>query len=68
MINFFKKKGKIKGSCFFFLGFLSLIFIRWGIVGFILQLYGLFVLFKSFFPFLYESACNLPIIGHTLSI
>ena len=30
-------------------------------------MYGLFLLFKTFFPLLYDSICRLPIIGKYLS-
>ena len=59
--------GKIKGTAFFFGGFLIIVIFKLTFIGFFLQLYGLLVLFKSFFPFLYESACNLPIIGRYIS-
>jgi Got1/Sft2-like family len=64
-IGFFTKKGKIKGSLVFFLGFVIIV-ARYPMVGFIVQLWGLFLLFKSFLPFIYDSATKLPIIGRYL--
>ncbi|CAD8075502.1 unnamed protein product [Paramecium sonneborni] len=65
-LSFFLKKGKIKGSIFFFLGFFIIVIFRTSIIGFPLQIYGLFQMFKSFLPFLYDSATKLPIIGRYL--
>jgi hypothetical protein len=74
-ISFFIKKGtnylikgKIKGSLFFFGGFIILLIFKLAFIGFLLQLFGIFTLFRSFFPFLYESSCNIPVIGRYLSI
>jgi hypothetical protein len=49
-LGFFMRESKIKGSIFFFLGFISII-IGWylfTLIGFVLQLYGIFNLFRSF--------------------
>ena len=62
-----KLLGKIKGSVVFFVGFFTILILRFTIIGFILQLWGLFLLFKSFLPFIYDSATKLPIIGRYLS-
>lgn len=75
-LGFFIKKGeaqfnaigKLKGSALFFSGFLVILLLRWTLVGFLLQLYGLFLLFKSFLPFVYDSATKMPVIGRYLSI
>lgn len=60
--------GKIKGSVLFFLGFFIILVVRQTLIGFVLQLWGLFLLFKSFLPFIYDSATKMPIIGRYLSI
>jgi hypothetical protein len=60
-------EGKIKGSIVFFLGFCLVLFVRLTFIGFLLQLWGLFLLFKSFLPFIYDSASKLPVIGKYLS-
>jgi hypothetical protein len=49
-IMFFTKKSKLQGSVFYFLGFLMII-IGWYMftfLGFIAQMYGLFLLFRQF--------------------
>ena len=66
MISFFCDKQKLKGSMFFFGGFL-VIFIHLSLIGICLQLIGLFLIFKSFFPFLFEWMMSLPGIGTWLS-
>jgi hypothetical protein len=50
----------------FFSGFFIIVFVRYTIIGFVFQLWGLFLLFKSFLPFIYDSATKLPIIGRYL--
>ncbi|CAD8149431.1 unnamed protein product [Paramecium octaurelia] len=65
-LHFFLKKGKLKGSIFFFLGFFVTIIFKLTIIGFPLQIYGLFQMFKSFLPFLYDSATKFPVIGRYL--
>eukprot|EP01017_Pseudomicrothorax_dubius_P030939 TRINITY_DN389_c0_g1_i4.p1 TRINITY_DN389_c0_g1~~TRINITY_DN389_c0_g1_i4.p1 ORF type:complete len:141 (+),score=29.87 TRINITY_DN389_c0_g1_i4:139-561(+) len=61
-LNFFIKKGKLKGGVLYFLGFLIIVF-RHPFIGFCLQIYGILVLFKSFIPFLYEWSYNIPFVG-----
>jgi hypothetical protein len=49
-ITFFTRSSKIKGSVFFFLG-LFMIVTGWylfTLAGFVCQLYGIFLLFRSF--------------------
>ena len=49
-MGFFAKRSKIMGSVFFFLGFVMII-IGWYMfttLGFTAQLYGMFLLFRSF--------------------
>lgn len=64
-ISFFTKKGKMKASLFFFLGFFVII-IRFSIIGCILQIYGLLSLFRSFIPHLFEWIMSVPGIGPAL--
>lgn len=46
--QFFIKRSKIKGSIMFFLGFLLIVvgFTGFTIIGFLLQIYGTFLLFR----------------------
>jgi hypothetical protein len=64
-ILFFTKRSKIVGSIFFFLGF-ALIIVGWymfTILGFSSQLYGIFMLFRSFITTIFAYCQTLPIIG-----
>ncbi|PQM40652.1 vesicle transport protein GOT1 [Prunus yedoensis var. nudiflora] len=60
--NLITSKANIKGSASFLLG-LFFLFVRWPIVGIILEIYGCLVLFGRFWPsvkaFLYE----VPMLG-----
>ena len=63
--SFFLRKGKVVGSAVFFGGFL-LIVIGWFLfttLGFLLQMYGLFLLFRDFVRVLFSYAQTLPVIG-----
>lgn len=46
--NFFAKKEKLKGTAAFIVG-LAFIIARWPMVGFVVECYGLLLLFKDFF-------------------
>lgn len=62
---FFAKKNKIIGSAFFFSGF-TMIIIGWfmfTLVGFVMQLYGLFLLFRSFLRTIFSYMQTLPVLG-----
>ena len=62
---FFFKKSKLLGSMFFFLGFI-LIIIGWymfTVLGFTAQLYGTFLLFRSFIKTIFTYCQTLPVIG-----
>ena len=61
-VSFFVKRGKLKGSLFYFFG-LFVIIIKFAFIGAILQLYGIFILFYSFFPHLFEWVLSVPLIG-----
>ncbi len=65
-LSFFTKKGKLKGSVLFFGGFF-VILMGITILGIPLQLYGLFVMFRSFLPFLFDWAMSAPGVGPVLS-
>ena len=68
-LMFFGKKSKLQGSVFYFLGFL-LIIIGWymfTLLGFISQMYGLFLLFRSFISTIFGYCQTLPVIGPFLS-
>ena len=63
--GFFLRKGKIVGSAVFFGGFLMIV-IGWFLfttLGFCLQMYGLFLLFRDFVRVIFSYAQTLPVIG-----
>ena len=65
---FFFKKSKIMGSAFYFAGF-ALICLGWFLctfAGFCLQLYGLYLLFRSFLKTIFSWMQTLPYIGPLL--
>lgn len=66
-IGFFLKKGKRVASGIFFLGFLVIALLGFSFIGFCLQGYALFVLFKSFFPALYNYLYSIGPIASVLS-
>ncbi|EME88741.1 uncharacterized protein MYCFIDRAFT_185301 [Pseudocercospora fijiensis CIRAD86] len=59
---FFARKQKWRGSLAFWAGIL-LILIRWPFIGFLVQTYGMFILFGEFFKTLASFAYNIPVIG-----
>lgn len=63
---FFARRQKWRGSLAFFLG-LVLILIRWPLVGFVVELYGIFVLFGEFFKTIAGFAYNIPVVGPFLA-
>lgn len=64
-VGFFLRESKIKGSLFFFLGLLCIItgWYMFTLLGFILQLYGIFLLFRSFLGTILIYGQSLPFIG-----
>lgn len=66
IIKFFTKKGKVKGSAIYFLG-LVLIVLQLTFFGTVIQLAGLFIIFRSFLPDFYDYICRLPVVGSYLS-
>ncbi|XP_072960840.1 vesicle transport protein GOT1 [Typha angustifolia] len=61
----FTKKLYLKGSIPFFVG-LFLIFVRWPIVGIILEIYGAIVLFSGFGPSIKVFLSHIPVVGWLL--
>ena len=64
-VAFFMRKTKMKGSACFFAGFLMIVIGWFGftIIGFLLQLYGLFLLFRDFIKTIFKTLENMPVIG-----
>jgi len=65
-VLFFTGKGKLVGSLYFLAGFIIII-ARWSFVGGLVQLFGLYGMFKSFLPFLFDYLMSVPVIGPFLS-
>ena len=59
---FFVKPSKIKGSLCYFLG-MFLILVNWALLGGVLQMIGIYFLFRDFIPQIYSSAKYIPGIG-----
>ncbi|KAK5804867.1 vesicle transport protein GOT1 isoform X2 [Gossypium arboreum] len=51
-----------KGTACFILG-LFFLFVRWPIVGIILEIYGCFVVFSGFWPSVSGFLCHIPVVG-----
>merc|ERR1739845_172047 len=64
--NFFFQPHKLKGSCLFFAGIITVV-LGWTFTGFILEAYGFFVLFAGFFPAMISFMKRVPVIGSILS-
>lgn len=61
-VSFFSRRQKLKGTAAFAIGIL-LILLRWPIPGFLIELYGIFILFGDFLITIGQVAGNIPIIG-----
>lgn len=59
---FFARRQKWKGTAAF-LGGIILILLRWPLTGFLVELYGIFVLFGDFFATIASFTGNIPVIG-----
>jgi len=61
-ILFFARRQKLKGTAAFVAGIL-LILLRWPLIGFVVELYGIFVLFGDFFVTIAGFVGNVPVVG-----
>lgn len=66
-IRFFSRKDRLRGIATF-VGGIFLVMCRWGMIGMILQVYGIINLFGQFFPIAAESMKALPVIGNIFSL
>jgi hypothetical protein len=64
---FFARRQKLKGTAAFFMG-LFLILMRWALIGFLVELYGIFILFGDFLGTIAGFARNIPIIGPWIGV
>jgi hypothetical protein len=61
-LTFFARRQKWKGTAAFVLG-ITLILLRWAFFGFIIELYGILVLFGDFFATIAGFVGNIPVVG-----
>lgn len=61
-VVFFARRQKLKGTAAFMIGII-LILIRWPLIGFLIELYGIMVLFGDFFATVGSFAGNIPVVG-----
>lgn len=61
-IAFFARRQKWRGTAAFTLGILLILF-RWPLIGFCVELYGIFILFGDFFGTIAGFAANIPVVG-----
>lgn len=61
-VVFFARRQKLKGTAAFAAG-ITLILFKWPFIGFIVELYGLFVLFGDFLSTIGGFAGNIPVVG-----
>ncbi|KAJ9645980.1 Golgi Transport [Coniosporium apollinis] len=59
---FFARRQKWKGTAAFAAG-VALILLRWPLIGFVVELYGIFVLFGDFFATIAGFMGNVPVVG-----
>mmetsp|Transcript_17118 Transcript_17118/g.24199 ORF Transcript_17118/g.24199 Transcript_17118/m.24199 type:complete len:140 (-) Transcript_17118:429-848(-) len=60
--RFFTRRDRIRGIISFFVG-IFLVMCGWGLIGMILQLYGIVYLFGQFFPIAAASMKDVPVVG-----
>ena len=63
--NFFVKKSKVMGSLFYF-GGIAIMIVGWRfftVLGFTMQIYGIFLLFRSFLKTAFAYMQTMPLIG-----
>jgi hypothetical protein len=64
---FFARKQKLKGTGAFAAG-IALILLRWPLIGFLVELYGIFVLFGDFLGTIASFAKNIPVVGPWIGV
>ncbi|KAG9572568.1 Got1-domain-containing protein, partial [Aureobasidium melanogenum] len=63
---FFARRQKVKGTAAFVAGII-LILLRWPLIGFLVEIYGIFILFGEFFKTIAGFAYNIPVVGPYLA-
>lgn len=64
---FFARRQKLKGTAAFTVGILLILF-RWPLIGFLVELYGIFVLFGDFFATIAGFVANVPVVGPYIAV
>jgi hypothetical protein len=64
---FFARRQKLKGTAAF-AGGICLILLRWPLVGFLVELYGIFILFGDFLGTIAGFARNVPVVGPYIGV
>lgn len=64
---FFARRQKLKGTAAF-AGGIMLILLRWPLIGFLVELYGIFVLFGDFLGTIASFMRNMPVVGPSIGL
>lgn len=59
---FFSRRQKLRGTLSFAFGILLILF-RWPLIGFLVELYGIFILFGDFLATIAGFLGNIPVVG-----
>lgn len=63
---FFARRQKLRGTLSFLAG-ITLILLRWPLIGFCVEIYGIFILFGEFFKTIAGFAYGIPVVGPYLA-
>ncbi|RDI88742.1 hypothetical protein Vi05172_g1368 [Venturia inaequalis] len=66
-LSFFARRQKLRGTFAFTVGILLILF-RWPLVGFLVELYGIMILFGDFLATVAGFLGNVPVVGPYLSM
>lgn len=66
-LRFFMRRKNIKGSVCFLVG-VTLILVKWALVGICVETYGFWLLFSGFFPVVLGFLRRLPVLGLVLDL
>jgi len=61
-LTFFSRRQKLRGTAAFTAGILLILF-RWPLIGFLVELYGIFILFGDFLATIAGFLGNVPVVG-----
>lgn len=66
-LRFFMRRKNLKGSVCFLVG-VTLILVKWALVGICVETYGFWLLFSGFFPVVLGFLRRLPVLGRVLDL